>query len=302
VRRWYAAIAGALLLGVLAGCGPTAGVDGDLTNGWAMPPRPVQFRPAATGCFDQINPDVALGTYAPIPCTERHFTEAYAVGNLTGAAAAPTANRARPARGSNPVVGSSAQLAAGVECARRASAFVGADWRTGLLMVKTVLPGGAGWAAGSRWFRCDLAQIEVGGQTVGRTGSLRGALAGAAALRLRCFDPTVGGGHVTTMKPMPCAGAHHAEYVGRWAPRGPTPALLNDNAKMAAGCRSVIAHYTKTPDDGDQQYRAGWIGFAPSDDDWNAGVRDALCFLWQDAAMKGSYRNAGTKKLPITYA
>jgi hypothetical protein len=277
------------------------GGDGDLTNGWNTPPEPVPFRPPAGRCFDNVDPIAPMATYAPIDCAERHLTETFYVGDLTGAAAAATANRA--AEGSS-VDGSPAQLAAGLECARRAAAFLGGDWRTAQLAVKPVLPGTAGWTAGSRWFRCDLAQIELGDdRVVGRTGTLKGALTGTAKLRLGCFNPTTAGARVSAMTPVDCARPHHAEFAGLWAPPDATPGLLRDDGKAAAGCRSAIAAYTGVPDDGDLQYRVGWIGFSPTEEDWNAGAREVRCFLWLDeVTMKGSYRAAGPGKLPINYA
>jgi hypothetical protein len=291
VRRWFTVVVCAVALGVLTGCtGLPQGVDGDLTNGWNIPPEPTQFRPLAGRCFDAVENTSPMSGYAPIDCAERHLAETFYVGDLTGPAAGQSAALARPA--------------AGAACSRQAPAFLGGDWRTGQLLVKPVLPGPEGWAAGARWFRCDAAQTDLGSERViGRTGTLRGALTGPAKLKLTCFNPQVQATRVREMKPVGCTAAHHAEFVGLWAPANPTRALLNDDTKSANGCRSAIAAYTGIPDDGNVQYRAGWIGFAPTPDDWNDGVRDVQCFLWiADVAMKGSYRGAGAAKLPINYS
>lgn len=295
MRRWLAAVVCALALAALAGCTAPEGTDGDLTNGWDLPPKPRQFRPLNRVCFDHVGDTAPMREYAPIACTERHLAETFHVGDLTGAAAATGA--------ANPVDGSIAQQAAGLQCARQASLFAGGDWRTGQLAVRPVLPGRDGWAAGARWFRCDLLQISLGDeQVVGRSGSLAGALAGAGALKLRCFNPTVTADRVSAMRAVSCGKVHHAEFVGVWAPPDPTQATLDDDAKAATGCRSAVAAYTNIPDDSDLPYRVGWIGFSPTPDEWNSGVRDVRCFLWLDGvAMKGSYRGAGTKKLPIAY-
>src|SRR4051812_19042636 len=262
VRRWFTVVVCAVTLGVLTGCtGLPGGVDGDLTNGWDLPPRPAQFRPVAGRCFDSVANTSPMREYAPIDCAERHLAETFYVGDLTG-----------PAAGSSV---STARATAGAECSRRATAFVGGDWRTGQLLVKPVLPGAEGWAAGARWFRCDIAQDDLGGQSVaGRTGTLAGALTGAAALRLGCFNPAVQNDRVRQMKAVTCGGVHHAEFAGLWRPANPTLTMLNDNTQSARGCRSVIAAYTGIPDDGTVRYRVGWIGFAPTPDDWNDGVRD----------------------------
>ena len=292
MRAWLAVVVCAVTLSALTACSsPPEGVDGDLTNGWSIPPAPTQFRPLTGRCFDSIAAMSPMSGYAPFDCAERHLAETFYVGDLTGpAAAADTAE-------------TTALPAAGQACSRQAAGFTGGDWRTGQITVRPVLPGPVAWKAGARWFRCDIAQIDIGGQrTVGRTGTLKGALAGAAKLKLRCFNPKVQGNRVRDMKAVDCAGAHHAEFVGLWAPPDATQALLDDEAKSANGCRSTIAGYTGIPDDGDVQYRAGWIGFSPTAGDWNVGVRDVQCFLWiEDVAMKGSYRGVGTAKLPIKY-
>jgi hypothetical protein len=277
--------------GLTAGCGSLPyGIDGNLTDDWRVPGTPQSFRPAATGCFDDLRPTAPLTGYAPFDCRERHVAEA-----LTGDAAAADAYRPPRDRASP------AQIAAADECGRRATAFLGAPWRTGQVRVQPVLPGPAGWSAGARWFRCDLAQAGVGtDRVVSRTGSLRGALTGAAPLALRCFNPTVSGDRIRAMAAVDCAGPHHAEFAGLWdAPDGDFAGPTTDDA-MAAGCRSAIADYTGVPDDADLRFRVGWLGFAPTRPQWEMGVRSVQCFLWlQNKTMTGSYRNAGPAKLPI---
>jgi hypothetical protein len=290
VPRWFTVVVCAATLGVLTGCTSLPdGVDGDLTNGWNIPPKPAQFRPVAGRCFDAVENTSPMSEYAPIDCAERHVTETFYVGDLTGPAAGQSAELARPA--------------AGATCSEQAAGFLGGDWRTGQLLVKPVLPGAAGWAAGARWFRCDVAQSDLGGdRVIGRTGSLKGALTGAAKLKLTCFNPTVQSNRVREMKPVSCTAGHHAEFAGLWAPPNPTQALLDDDVKSAKGCRSVIAAYTGIPDDADLQFRVGWIGFSPTPDDWTDGVRNVQCFLWiAEVTMKGSYRGVGTAKLPINF-
>jgi Septum formation len=293
MRRTRGAPAWAALLTVAAlalatGCGSLPyGIDGNLTDDWAPPPSPAPFRPAATGCFDELRPTAPLASYAPFDCAQRHVAEAYFVGDL-GEAAADADGAPR---------------AAAAECSRRADPFAGGEWRTGRLRLQPVLPDAAARRAGARWFRCDIAEIDLGtGRTISRTGSLKGALAGAAPLALRCFDPTVRGGRVSAMRAVPCERGHHAEFAGLWtAPDVPFD-RLDDGDRTADGCRSVIAGYTGVPDDGDLPYRFGYLAFAPTRAEWALGVRAVQCFLWlQDQAMTGSYRGAGSGKLPINY-
>jgi hypothetical protein len=285
----------AAALGATAACSLPEGVDGDLTNGWAPPPRPAQFRPAATGCHDRLEATAPLAEYAPFACTDRHVAETFHVGDLTGPAAAGNADQGKA---------SPALRTATADCSRRADTFVGGPWRTGPLRLQPVLPGADGWAGGARWFRCDIAQIDLGtGDVVGRTGSLGGALAGAAPLKLRCFDTRVEDGRVRSVKAVACGRDHSAEFTGLWNPPAVAFDDLRGDPRMAGGCRSVIAEYTGIPDDGDLRYRVGWLGLAPSRAEWDLGIRAVQCFLWLGGqTMRNSYRDAGPGKLPINYA
>jgi hypothetical protein len=282
------ALVAGLLLG---GCGSLPyGVDGNIGDDWKPPPPATSFRPAAQGCFDKLEPTEPLASYAPFDCTERHVAEAYFVGDLTGAAA-----------GDDPAA---ARTAAATECSKRADVFTGARWRTGRLRLQPVLPGPEGWAAGARWFRCDLAEVDPGtDRVVSRDGTLRDSLKGKAPMALRCFNPSIRDGNVRDMTAVPCERGHHAEFTGLWtAPDVALEKLENDD-RMAAGCRSSIADFTGVPDDENMQYRAGWLAFAPSRAEWAAGIRSVQCFLWlADDEMRGTYRNAGESKLPIHYA
>jgi Septum formation len=301
VRRALAITAAAvalLMVAVIAGCGSRPyGIDGNLTDDWPLPPRPESFRPAATGCFDDLRPDAPLAGYAPFDCRERHVAEAYFVGDLTGAAAEPDAYRPPGGRAAP------AQIAAATECGRRATPFLGAEWRTGEVRLQPVLPAAAAWAAGARWFRCDAAQVDVGtDRVVSRTGSLRDSLSGSAPLALRCFNPEVRGEQVRGMTAVDCGRRHYAEFAGLWTAPDMEFGKLTGNDTMAAGCRSAIAAYAALPDDGDLRYRVGWLGFAPTRAEWDLGVRSVQCFLWLESKpMTGTYRNAGPAKLPINY-
>ena len=125
-----------------AGACRTASTATSPTSGCRRP-QPQSFRPADTGCFDDLQPAAPLASYAPFDCRERHVAEAFFVGDLTGDAAAPDA-ATTPGAGASP-----AHVAAGQECARRATPFLGAEWRTGQLRLQPVLPG-AGRLGGRR--------------------------------------------------------------------------------------------------------------------------------------------------------
>jgi Septum formation len=295
--RHRLAILVASSLVLLAGCGNPGGVDGDLTNRWAAIPAPTSFVPAPETChlgnFALVG---SRATYDEVDCELKHRTETVYVGTY----ASPAADADEP-----PAESSAGAREAYRICDLKTTEYVGGQWRGARIWLGVTHPSAAAWAGGARWFRCDVIQIVLGRDSaLGRSGTLEGVLATPAgtALTLACFNPVVSAARVESMTPAPCAGRHHAEYVGRWAPRRPTPALLDDDARAARGCGSVIARYAGVPDDGDLKYRTGWIGFSPTPDEWNAGIRDVRCFLWlDDVTITGSYRNAGPAKLRINY-
>ncbi len=278
MRRW-AALLCAALLPAAAGCaGPPAGVDGDLTDGWRPMPAAQQFRPAAGTCHPDLTDTGTMARYEPVPCTGEHLAETIAVVDLKDAAAAHA------------------------ECSRRATAFLGADWRTGWVLLQPVLPSRKAQAGGARWVRCDVVETSpVDGAPVGRSASLQAGLRAGAPLRMACADPTIVDDQVTEMRPVPCARKHKTEFAGLYESRRARSDQLT-SAELAKGCGTAIARYTGIPDDGDVQYRVGWLGFPPDDTAWKLGDRAVRCFLWLNGeAMTGSYRNAGPAKLKIQY-
>jgi hypothetical protein len=293
MRRWLAAAMG---VAALSGCaaGLPDGVDGDLTDGWRPPPAAVQWRPLNGRCFDDVPDTTGPQTYAPIDCAQRHVAETYWIGDLSGPAAAPTADQG---------AGGPARAAAYLGCARGADEFAGGPWRASRLVVHAVLPDRTGWAAGARWYRCDIGESADDGGVVGRSGSLRNALAGPSDLRLGCFNPTVSGDSVRAMTTVDCDRPHHAEFVGLWSAPTMASTALSGSPELARGCLSAIARYTAVPDDGMLKYRTGWLGFPGSEAAWTAGDRTVQCFLWLSGeTLTGSYRNAGPGKLKVHYA
>ena len=284
MRRRAAILAGALLLTV-AGCGDRpAGIDGDLTDGWRPMPAAQQFRPAAGTCHADLVDNGAADQYVPVPCAGPHRAETVAVADLTGAAGLATPKDGLPK--------------AYAECSRRTTALLGADWRTGWLIMQPVLPGRNAWSGGARWFRCDVGEVSpVDGALVDRSKSLRAA----APPWMACADPKIDGDQVTEMHPVACAGRHKAEFAGLYQAKRARSADLTA-AELERGCGTAIAKFTRIPDDNNVQYRVGWLGFPPDDTAWQLGDRAVRCFLWLNGEpMTGSYRNAGSKKLKIQY-
>jgi len=285
MRRWAAALTGAFLLAGCAGQLPN-GVDGNLTDDWRPPPAAKQFRPASNTCHEKLQTTAPADTYAPVPCTQSHLAETFAVDDL-----APATTSSEQARGQ-----------AFKACSRRADTFLGGDWRTGWLVLQPVLPGDAGWAGGARWFGCDLAETSpVDGSPTGRASSLRGAMRAGSALRIACANATLDGSAVSAMHPVACSSGHTTEFAGLWESSVASASSLTD-AMLAKGCGATIAGFAGIPDDDTLHNRVGWLGFPSDDDSWDLGDHSVRCFLWLNGEkMTGSYRNAGTAKLTIHY-
>ncbi|MFG3557919.1 septum formation family protein [Micromonospora sp. NPDC047557] len=279
---------------LLVGCAGSGGLDGDLTDDWAALPPAMAFTPAVGVCqaadFVEV---VTLAAYQPMDCAGPHRVETVHVG------AFPAQRAAAPATGSVELRG------AFTECDTRASAYVGDDWRAGRLRLSVALPSGPGWAAGSRWYRCDLTElttVEAAATVVVRSGSLRDALKGASGLRLGCQQTRAGAGRgVQTLVPVECGGRHDAEFVGVWrAPDRPYPAKDADWAPLYTGCRTVLGRFVGVPDDSDLRFRSGVVVRPPGAGRWRVGDRGVRCYLWlSDRTVTASLKGAGPAGLPV---
>ncbi|MEU5913394.1 septum formation family protein [Micromonospora sp. NPDC047527] len=279
---------------LLVGCAASGDLDGDLTDDWAALPPATAFTPAAGVCqaadFAEV---ITLASYQPIDCAGPHRVETVHVG------AFPAEQAAAPANGSTELRGAFA------ECDTRASGYVGDDWRAGRLRLSVALPSGPGWAAGSRWFRCDLTElttVEAAATVVVRSGSLRDALKVASGLRLGCQQTRGGAGAgVRTLVPVECGTQHDAEFVGVWrAPDKPYPAKDADWVPLYDGCRSVLGRYVGVPNDVHLRFRSGVVVRPPGAGRWRVGDRGVRCYLWlSDRTVTASLRGVGPAGLPV---
>ncbi|MET8308024.1 MULTISPECIES: septum formation family protein [unclassified Micromonospora] len=296
MRRWLAAVAvGAAVTLALAGCGAPAGVDRDLIDDWPAPVAAQQFVPAADVCHHSSQQVGFLTGYNPVACTEAHRVETVHVGTLTG----PGAERGTP-----PPAGSAGMRTAQAGCETEVSKAVGADWRSGRLGLTVVLPSPPAWAGGARWYRCDVTELASIDDTAVdlRTGSLRGALTGAAPLAYRCFNPKLVKDDIDAMEPVSCTAKHHAEFVGIWRAPDISYAEFNRTTKRThRACQTMTAKYVKVPDNAELDFRAGTIYYQPYEQEWKNGNRGVQCFLWvSDRNLTRSLKGAGTKGLPVT--
>lgn len=295
MRRLLAGAMGGLLAVLLAGCTGTEGVDGDLTDDWRPLTEARQFAPQAGVCLPTQHTTVGyLSSYHPVDCAEIHYTETVHVGRFTGAYAEATAP---------PSAGSPAIRDAYAECDKRAKAYLGDDWRTARLWLGLTLPHRHAWAAGSRWYRCELqelASVEEGVEVRSRQGSLKGALAGPSPLRLGCYLVRTARGRTVEMRPVACDVPHQAEFVGVFAaPDVPYPKDEQRHSFFENGCLGVLARFAGVPDDSEIKFRSGVIWIPARQSDWRDGDRGIRCYLWMnDRNLRRSMRGAGTAGLP----
>ncbi|MGC1211074.1 MAG: septum formation family protein [Micromonospora sp.] len=295
MRRWWTAAAvGAVAVLALAGCGAPGGADGNLTDDWPGFGPAKGFVPENGACHTTVQDVGYLSGYNPVGCTEPHRAETLYVGTLTGADAG---------RGAPPRAGSNGMRTARAECDRQVSKAVGADWRSGRVMVSVVFPSALAWTGGARWFRCDAAEVASLDDisVIAREASLKNALKPGSPLAHGCFNPKVSKDDIEEMRPVACSAKHHAEFVGVYqAPDITYAEFQRTSLRVHKACRGLIAKYVKVPNNSDMQYRAGTIIYHPFEQEWKDGNRGVQCFLWlDDRTFTRSLKGAGTKGLPI---
>lgn len=295
-RRVFSVLFAAAVL-CLSGCAKPEGVDGNLTNGWPLPPQPKLPMPTAPACYDVSDqePDTIGKWPAPVDCTRPHTVETVYLGQFSGTEASRTAP---------PPSGGAERRAAYEQCGREVKTYLGGDWRSGRLKLSLVLPSDLHWEAGARWFRCDLVEFkdyEDFGVAVSRTASVKNGLAGENALALGCVKVAANGDEIDRLDLVACASPHEGEFAGVYDhPEGeyPTDKAAREQADKN-GCRQVIAAYAGVPYDGNLQYRTGVVTIAFSKAAWELGNRGVRCYLWAPKAVSGSLKGAGTGGLPI---
>jgi hypothetical protein len=298
-RTGLAAMGVAVLLA--AGCGGSGDIDGDLTNDWGAMAAATGFQPAAETChLSNFAVSGPRSTYEEVDCTVLHRTETVYVGEYSGDAAE---TEAPPDRTSAP--GREAYRT----CDAQATEYVAGPWRDARLWIGVTNPSPAAWGGGSRWFRCELVEldsIEDDGALVQRKGTLRGAMnSDSSGLELGCYAIGLdSAGAIKTMPPADCGEKHNAEYVGVWdAPAGATYPKRNSSwARFHDGCRVLVAKYVGVPEDGDLRYRTGVVSLPGNTEVWAQGDHGVRCYLWLDGAeLIGSLKSKGTKALPVQY-
>ena len=232
MRRWWAALLCAVALGVTAACGsPPYGIDGDLTDEWVPPPEPQAFRPADSGCFDDIRPTVALADYAPFDCAKRHVAGDVLRrrADREGGREERGRDRARP------------RSAAAAECGRRAVPFLGAEHRTGSSGCSRCCPapragrparaGSAATRSRPTWAPARRSAAPAACATPSR-----------APRRWPCAasSPPSAARRSATMTAVACAKSHDAEFAGLWT--APDIAFRRSRRRRPDGERLPVGH------------------------------------------------------------
>lgn len=294
-RQGRAAVTAALITMLLTGCGAPAGTDADLTDDWRPMAAAQQFSPKAGECHLIREATAYLTSYAPVDCAKTHLVETFHVGTFTGALAA---------RPTPPRVESSAMRAAFADCDKQAKQFVGGDWRDARLSVQVAPASPAGWTGGSRWYRCDIFELDAvdgangdSDRAIDRAGTLRGTVHSRSPLTHGCLNEDDWG----RLRPAACTKAHQFEYVGIWtAPDRSYEVTGRDAKTIHAGCRAVVARYAKVPVDGNLRYRTGTAYRLPSPELWARGDRGVRCYFWSSGRkVTRSIAGGGPKVLPV---
>ncbi|MFF5181447.1 septum formation family protein [Micromonospora sp. NPDC000316] len=294
-RHVRAALAAAFITVALAGCGTPAGTDGDLSDDWRPMAQAQQFTPQAGECHVIPEASAYLASYNPVDCAKTHVVETFHVGTFTGELAA---------RSTPPTVGSAAMRAVFADCDTRAKEFVGGEWRSARLSIQVSPTSPAGWAGGSRWYRCDIFELDEvdgtngeGDRAIDRTDTLRNAVSSRSPLTYGCMIED----EWEQLRPAGCTSGHQFEYVGTWtAPDRSYEVAVRDEAAVHAACRTVVARYAKVPVDANLRYRAGTTYRFPSPELWDRGDRGVRCYFWSGGkTIKRSIAGGGTAVLPI---
>lgn len=297
MRRAPALVAVGAAGWLLAGCALPAGIDGDLTSGWAAMPETEVFTPRSGVCHgDGYQSSSSVAAYQPIDCRLPHLRETVHVGEFTGSAAD---------RNTPPREGSSQWRRAYRQCDRAAEEYLGANFRHARLWLGVTVPRPEAWESGARWYGCEVLLLDE--ETLverGRAGSLAGALIDEPELRLGCFEASVDdSGVVDTMTPIGCDQTHQAEYVGLWeAPDGDylDSAVDTQSDLVYQGCREQVAAYVGVPVDADLAFRTGAIADWMEPEDWANGDRKFRCYLWLNGEdLTGSLEGQGVDALPV---
>jgi hypothetical protein len=288
-------LAGLLVSVMLAGCDASGHADGNEETAAPSPTRTVWI-PEAGACYPIVEAVSYQAGAMPLDCAKTHRAETVYVGSFAGAHAASV---------EPPAAGSPALRWAFDDCDARTKRFVGGDWRGARLSIQVVVESPESWADGSRWYRCDIFELDAPGggnarehpqdHSIQRTGSLRDAFKRRLPLVYTCFDDT----ELRNFVPVGCSKPHGYEFVGIWtAPDLAFKEVDRDEDRLFRGCYSVLARYLGVPKKTRVEDHVGATYFMPSPEAWQRGDRGVRCFLWSDGhRLTRSVKGGGLRAL-----
>jgi hypothetical protein len=274
--RWM--IAAVLVVGLAGGCTATRGT----VRALASRPSPTGLVPPEHACYASSGPTVSRS----VACTKGHAIETVHTGAFTGAAASASGP---------PVVGEPARGAAYQDCGRVATGFLGDDWRTGQVNLLLSVPTREQWAAGGRWYRCDLI-FSSAGTSIGDTTpdfniveSMQGGLTEARSYALGCAD-------INDVKiwPLACTREHNGEFVGIF--EAPDLVYPADEARWEmeqAGCYRLIAAFLGTANNAELGRRVGRLFGDYGPEPWTMGNHAVVCYLYLGHPLQRSLKGTG---------
>lgn len=291
MRRWLVAASVAAVLS-LAACSSSlpAGVDGNLVDDWAAMPAPTTVAPVVGACYANTLRDMIANP--PVDCTQSHDIEVSFVGTFTGDAATEV---------TPPVAASATMSTADAACAAPTTAYLGADWHTGLVELGMTVPDSPEWSAGARWFRCDLRELAAPeGMAIPSATSLRDVLATAGAHTITCVGWTLRKTEVEDIHAVPCARPHDGEYAGYFVVNA-RPFPTSGDAQQSIldpGCSNVVAKFLGLTPSAYTNQTVGLFYSYLDEDQWNAGDRSVRCYAaayTKSRKFVGSVKGIGNK-------
>jgi Septum formation len=285
----------AMLTGSASACAQS---DRRASDARAATPSPTPAAPVSKvgNCYLNVIAISFPSSDLPMDCAKPHRAETFHVGTFTG----ENASRSNP-----PPMGSPALRSAFDACDPVAKRLVGGDWRGGRLSIQVVVPGPPSWTGGSRWYRCDIFELDAleGGthrqnpqdHAIERTGSLRGALTRRLPLVYTCFNED----KFEILRQIACNKPHRFEFVGIWtAPELRYEDLEGSSGQFLKSCWAAIGTYIGASKKVDMSDYIGVTYRPPSLEAWGRGDRGIKCFLWSDDRnLTRSVKGAGLRAL-----
>ena len=291
-HRWKVAAGWAVVVLGLAGCTggerPAAAVPSVSPSPSPSPSPPPAVRvPVAGDCLTDTTQTLVpfdRGQYRMkvVDCATSHLLEVAFVGAFAGAV-----SPAEP-----PPLDGPQRRAAYSTCDAQARQFLGADWQNGRLFLYVYVPVDDEWAAGTRYFACTIAEDQLDlSPAVHRTGTLKGSLAGAAPLAIRCISiegevDADGFYEPLAMTYVACDRPHNGEFVGLTsAPDSINPDDTTQQSNVIGPlCWRVLSKYTGlslTKLANRRDIEVFWTGIVRNA--WKQGDHRARCYLETDA-------------------